>query len=149
MIFNGQSLGKRLLNLQVVNSENQSIKVSKSIIRSLILETPFFLNGALITYSSELTVLSTINTIIVFGGLFSIIYLYIFNKTTRQSLHDLIMGTYVVNSQVEKQNIGTIWKPHLIIVSIFMILITFSPFFFSTLVEENLYRFNNTARKIT
>jgi hypothetical protein len=35
----------------------------------------------------------------VFGGLGSIVYLFVFNRRTRQSLHDLIVGTFVVRAQ--------------------------------------------------
>jgi hypothetical protein len=41
-------------------------------------------------------ILAFITTVIVFGGLLSLIYTFIFNRTTRQGIHDLVVGSYVV-----------------------------------------------------
>jgi hypothetical protein len=58
---------------------------------------------------------------IIFGGFFSIVYLYVFNRITRQSLHDLAVGTYVVNFSAKYEEVGNIWIPHLAIVALLFI----------------------------
>jgi hypothetical protein len=75
-------------------------------------------------------------SLIVFGGLFSILYLYIFNRVTRQSLHDLAVGTYVVNASAERQEPGEIWKVHLIIVAVLLVAAAIVPAFTSRLAQS-------------
>ena len=43
-------------------------------------------------------VLTFLVTIIVFRGLFALIYGLVFNRTTRQGIHDLVAGTYVIDA---------------------------------------------------
>ncbi len=112
---NGQTIGKRLLKIRVVDKETKTIPFSKSVLRFTILWVPYFLNGALLPPSVLTNSLITlILGIIVFFGSGSIIYLFIFNRETRQSLHDLIIGSYVVNiTSDEKLLAKPIWKGHL------------------------------------
>lgn len=115
-IYEGQTLGKKALKIKVVNADNQSIDVLRSFARYSVLGIPYFLNGAYFTNDNFSLYLLYLISIVVFCGSFSIIYLYIFNRVSRQSLHDLLVGTYVVNVEVERQPVGVIWKPHFIVV---------------------------------
>lgn len=135
-ITNGQTLGKKVLKIRVVGSDNRSINVAKSVARYCVIGIPFFLNGAQfpmdVMYSAWLNLLS----LIIFGCLLSIVYLYIFNRTTRQSLHDLVVGTYVVNAEAEISAIGNIWRPHLAIVGLIFITAGIVPMFTSNLAQQ-------------
>lgn len=135
-IGNGQTLGKRALSLKVVNAQNGTINLINSFGRYCILGIPVFLNGA--QFSTEIISSFWLYplSLLVFGGLFSTIYLYIFNRETRQSLHDLVFGTYVVNVGVYNQSVGEIWKPHLIIVGLLGITSVLAPIFINSLVEQ-------------
>ncbi|SJM92914.1 RDD family protein [Crenothrix polyspora] len=130
-IFNGQTLGKKALKLRVVNIDNNPISLIRSLGRYCILGIPYFLNGA--SFSNENIspfwghVLSLIIWAVICGGFFSIIYLYVFNRITRQSLHDLVFGTYVVNVGIKEKNIANVWKPHLIVVGVFFIAVLIVP----------------------
>lgn len=138
-ILNGQTIGKKILKIRVVNYMNETISVSKSLIRCMILFIPFTLNG--IQFTNEVSsYLMYPLSLIIFGGILSITYLYIFNRVTRQSLHDLVVETYVINADINNQNIGNIWRPHLIIVAIFCILTTFIPVFTNNLVQTELIK---------
>jgi uncharacterized RDD family membrane protein YckC len=139
-LFNGQTFGKKLLKIQVVNSSNSTITLTKSFLRYSILLIPFFLNGAQINNEILLSYLLYLLSFIVFGGSLSTTYLYVFNRTTRQSLHDLIIGTYVVNINVAQENINKVWRPHIIIV---FCLFTFSaliPVYTSSLSESKPFK---------
>ncbi len=57
-------------------------------------------------------------SVIVFGGLISIVYLLVFNRTTRQSLHDLAVGTYVVRANTGDFSAECVWRPHFIVVGV-------------------------------
>ena len=117
-ICGGQTIGKRILKIKVINIDQKTISVPKSILRFMILGIPYFLNGALIPPEILInTFVSLLLGIVVFFGCGAIIYLFIFNRNTRQSLHDLITGTYVVNISSEAAlPAEPIWKGHLAIV---------------------------------
>lgn len=79
-------------------------------------------------------------SLIIFGGLFSILYLYIFNRVTRQSLHDLVVGTYVVNANVKKQDLEKVWNVHLIIVAVLFLVAAVVPAFTTQLAQSEPFK---------
>ena len=90
---------------------NEPIVFSKSVLR-FILSTPFLLNGAALLDAILFSFFAYILSLLVFGGLFSVFYLYLFNRRTRQSLHDLVAGTFVVHTRADFERPENIWKPH-------------------------------------
>lgn len=139
-ITGGQTLGKKALKIRVVDSTNSPIGIGKSVLRYVILATPFSLNGAQFTNEAMLSYLIYPLSLIIFGGLFSILYLYIFNRITRQSLHDLVVGTFVVNAGVEKQEIGTVWNVHIIIVALLFVVAVIVPAFTTQLAQSEPFK---------
>ncbi|MBB3168597.1 RDD family protein [Simiduia aestuariiviva] len=139
-ITGGQTIGKKVLKLRVVDSKNVPISLGKSIIRYFILGIPFSLNGAQFSNEAMLSFLMYPLSLIIFGGLFSILYLYIFNRITRQSLHDLVVGTYVVNANVEQQELGKVWSVHLIIVAILFLAAAVVPAFTKQLAQSEPFK---------
>ena len=65
-------------------------KIGALVVDTLLLGLVGFLLG--------LAFLLSFLPLIVLGGAISIIYLYTFNRISRQSLHDLVVGTSVVNT---------------------------------------------------
>lgn len=112
-IANGQTFGKRMMGIRVVDSSGSSISVPKSMLRYTIFAVPFLFNGAHFTNDAYLSYLIYPLSIIIFGGLFSIIYLYLFNRRTRQSLHDLAVGSFVVNTDTTVEKALPVWKGHI------------------------------------
>ena len=139
-LFDGQTIGKKLLNLRVVDTENQTISLGRSALRYIVLATPFSLNGAQFSNEAMLSFLMYPISLIIFGGLFSIIYLYIFNRVTRQSLHDLVVGTFVVNANIDKQKVGKVWKTHLVVVAAFFIAAAIVPAFTGKLAKNEPFK---------
>jgi uncharacterized RDD family membrane protein YckC len=135
-IFNGQTLGKKALGIKVVDANNHPIEVSRSFARYSILGVPFFLNGAHFTNNALTSYWLYPLSLVVFGGLLSIIYLYVFNRQTRQSLHDLVIGTFVVNAKIEQEHPGTVWKPHLVVVGIFFFAAALVPALTSNMAQN-------------
>jgi uncharacterized RDD family membrane protein YckC len=101
----GQTVGKKLFKLKVVDTNNQCLSLPKSMLRSIILLTPFFAN--FLFFVPGVNNLPNINSLVIFvSSIFaalgtSIFYLYIFNRTTRQSLHDLAVSSFVVKKNNE------------------------------------------------
>jgi uncharacterized RDD family membrane protein YckC len=92
----GQTLGKRILGIKVVRANGTPLSVSVSTLRATIFCVPYFLNGAFIDAG---VITSWLVTFLVFGMGVSIAYLLLFNRRTRQSLHDLAVGAYVVSNR--------------------------------------------------
>jgi len=139
-IAEGQTIGKKALKIRVVDSKNSPINLGKSILRYIILAIPFSLNGAQFSNEAMLSFLMYPLSLIIFGGLFSILYLYIFNRITRQSLHDLAVGSYVVNDNVEKQESGRVWNIHLIMVAVLFLAAAVVPAFTIKLAQSEPFK---------
>lgn len=139
-LLNGQTIGKKLLNIRVVDSCNSTISLPKSFLRYSFLAVPFSLNGAQITNEAVIPYLMYLLSFIVFGGLCSITYLYIFNRVTRQSLHDLAVGTYVVNAEASSEELPSVWRPHLVVVTGLFVTAVLVPALTSDLTESESFK---------
>lgn len=139
-VANGQTVGKKLLRIRVVDKSNSAISLPKSVLRYSFLAVPFSLNGAQITNEVLLSYLIYPLSFIIFGGLLSISYLYVCNRVTRQSLHDLVVGTFVVNEQAASEELPPIWKPHLAVVAGIFVVATLVPVFTSGLVQTEPFK---------
>lgn len=135
-ICKGQTLGKRLLKISVVNTQGSHISVQKSLLRYVVFATPFYVNGLHLSSEDAFSFLIYPLSAIIFGGIFSTLYLYVFNRVTRQSLHDAVLGTYVVNTDVEKQEPAKVWKVHFIVTGILFVVAIGLPAITSKLIGE-------------
>jgi len=134
-VSGGQTLGKRLIKISTVNSEGGFLNPLQSSLRYMVVAIPFFLNGAIIDSETLATPWFIALLSVLVAGLFiSIVYLFIFNRKTKQSLHDLIVGSYVINA-IEPRVIEKtpIWKGHLAVVVVILLSSVFVP---SLLVPE-------------
>ena len=99
-LMNGQTLGKMLLNIRVVDKNSNYISVAKAILRALPFALYILLNGLPVSDSTDLYPSLILGTI-----LFSIpileVYFAIANNKSLQSLHDLIAKTYVISAKSE------------------------------------------------
>lgn len=97
-IVNGQTIGKRAMNLQVVDINGDTIDIRKSFLRALILCVPYFTANLTIPGLTDISIVDITKTIILASIAIGVVVIYIFNKQTRQSLHDLVVGTYVATT---------------------------------------------------
>jgi uncharacterized RDD family membrane protein YckC len=93
----GQTLGKRLTKIVVIDSDGGYLPLSKSVLRALILALVPLMNRWDLPLLQN-PILVMIATVIIFGGGLALIYGLIFNRKTNQGLHDLIVGSYVVKA---------------------------------------------------
>src|SRR4051812_37143947 len=101
-IGGGNTIGKRALGVRVVNANGRTISVSRSLVRFCVLALPFFLNGVAVPGQSVFSWWMILSGVAVFGLGPAILYLIAFNGPTRQSVHDLIVGSYVVRAGYEQ-----------------------------------------------
>lgn len=108
----GQSLGKLLLDIKVVDARGKLLPFEQSFLRYVVFSAPLFLNGTPLPLRTPWVVL-TLMGIIVLGVGGGTLYLLLFNRNSRQGLHDLAVGSYVVRAgtagPVETR---PIWKIH-------------------------------------
>jgi uncharacterized RDD family membrane protein YckC len=122
-IAGGQTIGKRIMKIQVVDRSGHSISPARSFLRYAILGAPFFLDHLVIPLSVTMSPIGALIVLILFGFGGAIVYLFIFNRRTRQSLHDLVMGTFVTRASPPGKVVGAIWRPHLIIVGVWLVVV--------------------------
>lgn len=93
----GQTVGKRCLEARVVDGHGACLSPGKAMLRALILLPIGLLNGWAVPLL-ENPIAAVIATTAVFGGGLSLLYAMLFNRRTRQGIHDLIVGSYVVKT---------------------------------------------------
>lgn len=136
----GQTLGKRLLDIRVTDRAGQALSPPRSILRFLVIAVPYFLNG--LWFDVDATslgprLLGVVLAFVVFGGLGAISYLFVFNRSTRQSLHDLAVGSFVVRGPGVAIPTGlTTPRLHLIIVGCWLALALIGPVAVSWLARK-------------
>ena len=97
----GQSMGKRLLRIRVVDAQGRPLSPARGMARFTVFGVPYFLNGAalptgLMTFAGGVPVAA-----VVLGGILALAYLLVFNRRTRQSLHDLAVGAFVLRVRAD------------------------------------------------
>lgn len=119
----GQTLGKRVMRIHVIDKSGQHIPVGKAAARYAVLAAPVFLNGLAVPVTAVPTVLSYLISFIIFGLGGALVYLFVFNRRTRQSVHDLAVGTYVARVAHDGAVSVSMWKPHLLITAGWLVLV--------------------------
>ncbi len=156
-IAGGQTIFKRIMKIQVIDRSGHCISPGRSFLRSAVLFAPFFFLSGLVKSPVNENAIPLYVALPSFGMVSAIIYLYIANLRTRQSLHDLIVGTFVAqtappgqvasiwrefNPRLTRQSlhdlivgpfvaqttppgqvVGSIWRPHLIVVGIWLVVV--------------------------
>ena len=126
----GRTLGKYLLGIRVADLSGDPISIPRALLRQTVFSVPFFLNGAPFDEQTLFSFFGMVISVLLFGGMFAIIYLFVFNRKSRRSLHDLVAGTCVVRSVPAGgvPPVAPIWRGHLIVVGIVALLSAAAPF---------------------
>jgi len=95
-IGKGQTLGKRALGIKVVGRDGGLLPFPGAVVRFAVLGIPWFLNGAWFPPEVLDSALIYLLSAAVFGLGLAIVYLFVFNRPSRQSLHDMTVGSMVV-----------------------------------------------------
>jgi hypothetical protein len=110
-----------LLRIRVVRRSGSLIGPARAALRFAVLTIPWTLNGA--TFGLDIALPAPLQVVadglvalIVFGGTLSSLYLFVFNRRTRQSLHDLVADTFVVDAHAAAPPAGRVSRVHLGIV---------------------------------
>jgi len=135
-VRNGQTVGKEIVSIRVVGKDGNPLPIGTSFLRSTILLLPFTLEWLMRPLESEqmalakfIDILNSGIPFITTGAALAIIYLYVFNQKTRQSLHDVIAGTYVIRVDSKLgPNLEPLKRIHLCMVTTIFILVFIIPY---------------------
>jgi uncharacterized RDD family membrane protein YckC len=120
-IGGGQTLGKRWMHIEVVDKGGNTIPFSKSVARYAWFAIPYYLNGIPLPTRTPWVISSLLSTVffVVFGAT---LYLVLFNRRTRQGIHDLAIGSYVADAdKIGPLKTAEIWKPHWAILGVLLV----------------------------
>lgn len=99
---NGQTLGKKLMKLRIVSSDNEKLSINNYVIRSLVVNTTLsnLITVVLIlTLSKEKYLIYDSKFSAVFGLLYIICFCFILYRSDGKGLHDLLASTIVANEK--------------------------------------------------
>ena len=108
----GRSLGKRLMRIEIRRRDGAPISYRDSFLRAIVLMVPIALNGFAVGMQNEAYVALLTWFVVAVGS--ASLYLFAFNRRTRQALHDLATGTVVVRRNGPPPSLG-IWQRHFVI----------------------------------
>ena len=94
-IARGASPGKRLMGLKVVGASGEPISPGRAIFRSLVFVIPIMMDARCPTCPAFVEIALGA---LVYGGGGAMLVLFIINRATRQSIHDMVAGTYVIKA---------------------------------------------------
>jgi uncharacterized RDD family membrane protein YckC len=136
----GQTVGKRALRIRVVSTSGGLLGVPQSLLRSVVMLLPWFLNGAPIPTPLLMSPLGIVVSLALFGFGASILYLIVFNRRTRQSFHDLIAGSYVIRAGTEQPPKHPVWRGHYVVVAVILALAAIVPVAAGRLAQRTMFK---------
>jgi uncharacterized RDD family membrane protein YckC len=126
-IGNGQTLGKRLMHIQVIRKEGATISLWSSVVRYTALAVPFFLEGMVLPFTRTPWMITTLLAVVVYGLGGATLYLILFNRRTHQGLHDLAAGSYVAEADGDSPlKTEPIWEGHWVVLSLLLLILLLS-----------------------
>jgi len=93
LMWNGQTLGKRISRLRVVSSDGRGLSAHSVVVRNLMKEAEVFAPGTYLLLGQALDIWTNITTLVWIAILVAV---PLFNAK-RQRLGDMIAGTYVIH----------------------------------------------------
>ena len=123
----GQSLGKRLLRIRVVDAHGRALSPALGAVRFAVFGVPYFLTGAALPLGLATFAGGFVVAVLGLGGVLALAYLLVFNRRTRQSLHDLAVGACVVRVPVHDPArlappAVELWRGHRVITAVLVLL---------------------------
>ncbi len=124
-IGNGQTLGKRWMHLQVVDEDGNTISFWRSVVRYALFAVSYYVNGIALPMTRTPWIVSSLISVVIFGVGCATLYLVLFNRHTRQGIHDLAVGSYVADAdKIGPLKMQAIWKMHWVILGSLLILLS-------------------------
>lgn len=124
-IAGGRTVGKRLLGLRTVGLDGTLLSPARGLLRGALVAVPWFLNNAVADPDLLLLLpLVMVLCLLVFGLGLGLLYLLVFNRPSRRSLHDWAAGSVVVREPLAAGAVlgGRTWRGHLAAIGVLALL---------------------------
>jgi uncharacterized RDD family membrane protein YckC len=134
----GQTLGKRALGIRVVSASGAGLSVGAGFYRAAIYCVPYFVSGLTIDDVASRPSAGTVLVCIILVVELCDIYLFVFNRRTRQSLHDLAVDSLVVKVGAEAalQPGRKLWLGHAAAMAVLVLLGAAMPWFVAGSIDR-------------
>lgn len=121
-LFQGRTFGKLALGIKVVTTAGAPLGLGRALLRASVFHVPYFLNNAVLGHGDAGSIVAVVQSLLVFGLGGAIAYLCVFNRRTRQSVHDLLVGAVVVRAGTrDVPPLLPIWRGHLAIMAALLV----------------------------
>lgn len=135
---NGQTFGQQLIKIVVTDERQERLGFKKSFWRSLVALTPFLLYKLQFPFVQDTPILRAFSNQYFLGVMIASFLLLVINRSTHQSLHDILSGTFVLQRAKSRQHnentplpASPLYRPLTIGLIIGAILITLTAVLFS------------------
>lgn len=121
-LFQGRTFGKLALGVKVVTTAGTPLGLGRALLRAAVFHVPYFLNNAVLGNGDAGPIVPALQTLLVcvLGG--AIAYLCVFNRRTRQGVHDLLVGAVVVRAGTkEVPPLLPVWRGHIAIMATLLV----------------------------
>jgi len=119
--FRGQTLGKKLMKIQLQTVSQNYATPLRATMRFLILGVPYFL-GAIFLRELGAGFWAQYTLLLIFWIFaLALAYLFVFNRNTHQTVHDIVTGTCVVPVTVSDPVDSGVWRGHWMILFVLTI----------------------------
>jgi uncharacterized RDD family membrane protein YckC len=127
-LTDGQTVGKRLVDIRVVDRHGVPLSPGVAALRFLPLAIPFFLNRAQIGNTTPNLWLASFSSLTVFGLAGCAIYMFIVSGRSRRTINDLLVDSYVVRgSHMGPVNAPPLKSVHYAVCGIILLAAAISP----------------------
>lgn len=121
-LFEGRTVGKRMLDIKVVTIAGAPLGLGRALLRAGVFHLPYCLNNAMPSGGDIGSTFPIVQGLIVFGLGGAIVYLCVFNRRTRQSVHDLLVGAVVVRAGTQDMPpLAPVWRGHVAIMAALLV----------------------------
>jgi len=121
-LFGGRTIGKRMLDIKVVTAAGAPLGLGRALLRTGVFHLPYCLNSDMSSIGNAGLTFPIVQGLIVFGLGGAIAYLCVFNRRTRQSVHDLLVGAVVVRAGTQDMPpLAPVWRGHVAIMAALLV----------------------------
>lgn len=117
----GQSVGKKIMRIAVVRRDGGYLSLPASLARATLIMLPIACNGLAVGLTNSFV--PELATVAVFGLGGALTYLFVFNRETRECVHDLATRSAVVRVSVDgpAELRGSIWRGHFVVLGVLFV----------------------------
>lgn len=139
-LFQGRTFGKFALGIKVVTTAGAPLGLGRALLRASVFHAPYFLNNAVLGNGDAGSIVAVVQALLVFGLGGAVAYLCVFNRRTRQSVHDLLVGAVVVRAGTrDVPPLLPIWRGHVaIMAALLAVAAAGSTYMYSTFADGEL-----------